>query len=82
VIDLDGDQAEGFHAFLDPGTLDTFVPGEEDLAEILYTSGSTGCPRECRSIITVNSGPSATISSRCPRRRPRTPRSWSRRSIT
>jgi long-chain acyl-CoA synthetase len=45
VIDLDGDPAQGFQAFLDPGPLDTWVPAEEDLAEILYTSGSTGMPK-------------------------------------
>jgi long-chain acyl-CoA synthetase len=45
VIDLDGDQADGFQAFLDPGLLQTFAPKEEDLAEILYTSGSTGLPK-------------------------------------
>jgi long-chain acyl-CoA synthetase len=45
VIDLDGDHAQGFQALLDPGLFDTFVPKEEDLAEILYTSGSTGLPK-------------------------------------
>ncbi|MGD0494375.1 MAG: class I adenylate-forming enzyme family protein [Steroidobacteraceae bacterium] len=45
VIDLDGDHAQGFHAFLDPGRLDTFAPTGDDLAEILYTSGSTGLPK-------------------------------------
>jgi long-chain acyl-CoA synthetase len=45
VIDLDGDHAAGFGAFLDPGLLDTFLPEEQDLAEILYTSGSTGLPK-------------------------------------
>ena len=45
VIDLDGDHAAGFGAFLDPGLLDTFLPEERDLAEILYTSGSTGLPK-------------------------------------
>jgi long-chain acyl-CoA synthetase len=38
--------AEGeFEHFLDPGPLETFVPTDEDLAEILYTSGSTGLPK-------------------------------------
>jgi long-chain acyl-CoA synthetase len=45
VIDLDGDHARGFQALLDPGLLDSFMPTEEDLAEILYTSGSTGLPK-------------------------------------
>ncbi|HEX4243057.1 MAG TPA: class I adenylate-forming enzyme family protein [Steroidobacteraceae bacterium] len=41
------DRADGreFEDFLDPGTLPTFVPGDDDLAEILYTSGSTGLPK-------------------------------------
>jgi long-chain acyl-CoA synthetase len=45
VIDLDGAHPDSFDAFLDPGLLDTFLPEEEDLAEILYTSGSTGLPK-------------------------------------
>jgi long-chain acyl-CoA synthetase len=45
VIDLDGEQAQSFSALLDPGPLDTFMPEESDLAEILYTSGSTGLPK-------------------------------------
>jgi long-chain acyl-CoA synthetase len=45
VIDLDGDHREGFDAFLDPGLLETFLPEKQDLAEILYTSGSTGLPK-------------------------------------
>ena len=36
---------DGFQALLDPGPLETFVPRERDLAEILYTSGSTGLPK-------------------------------------
>jgi long-chain acyl-CoA synthetase len=44
VIDFD-DPVHGFPALLDPGSVDTFLPGEEDLAEILYTSGSTGVPK-------------------------------------
>ena len=35
----------GSQCFLDPGELETFVPAEHDLAEILYTSGSTGLPK-------------------------------------
>ncbi len=45
TIDLDGGGANGFETFLDPGSLDTVVPDEEALAEILYTSGSTGVPK-------------------------------------
>jgi long-chain acyl-CoA synthetase len=45
TIDLDGDGANSFGAFLDPGPLHTFMPQETDLAEILYTSGSTGLPK-------------------------------------
>jgi long-chain acyl-CoA synthetase len=45
VIDFDGKGDDGFNAFLDIGTADTFSPGEQDLAEILYTSGSTGMPK-------------------------------------
>jgi long-chain acyl-CoA synthetase len=44
VIDFD-DRAHGFRALLDPGSIETFLPREEDLAEILYTSGSTGVPK-------------------------------------
>jgi acyl-CoA synthetase (AMP-forming)/AMP-acid ligase II len=45
AVDFDGGGADGFAAFLDAGPGDTFVPGEQDLAEILYTSGSTGIPK-------------------------------------
>lgn len=50
VIEFDAAGAAGFDAFLDPGLLDTWVPpaggeGHTDLAEILYTSGSTGLPK-------------------------------------
>jgi long-chain acyl-CoA synthetase len=44
AIDFD-DRAHGFPALLDPGPMDTFLPEQEDLAEILYTSGSTGMPK-------------------------------------
>jgi long-chain acyl-CoA synthetase len=44
VIDFD-DGTHGFPSLLDPGSVDTFLPGEQDLAEILYTSGSTGVPK-------------------------------------
>jgi long-chain acyl-CoA synthetase len=45
TIELDGSGANGFDAFLDPGVLEAFVPRPNDLAEILYTSGSTGLPK-------------------------------------
>jgi acyl-CoA synthetase (AMP-forming)/AMP-acid ligase II len=45
VIDFDGDHAQDFQRSLDPGVLDSFAPAQEDLAEILYTSGSTGLPK-------------------------------------
>ena len=44
VLDFD-DRVHGFPALLDPGPLETFLPEQEDLAEILYTSGSTGMPK-------------------------------------
>ena len=45
IIDFDAAGAGGFDAFLDLGTLETFVPDDDALAEILYTSGSTGVPK-------------------------------------
>jgi long-chain acyl-CoA synthetase len=45
VVNFDAPGADGFQAFLDPGALATFEPDEDDLAEILYTSGSTGLPK-------------------------------------
>ena len=45
TIELDGRGANAFGAFLDPGPLDRFVPDGDALAEILYTSGSTGVPK-------------------------------------
>jgi acyl-CoA synthetase (AMP-forming)/AMP-acid ligase II len=36
---------DDFAAFLDPGAFREFTPGDQDLAEILYTSGSTGLPK-------------------------------------
>jgi long-chain acyl-CoA synthetase len=45
IVDLDGNDAQSFNAFLDPGPLQTYLPSPRDLAEILYTSGSTGVPK-------------------------------------
>jgi acyl-CoA synthetase (AMP-forming)/AMP-acid ligase II len=55
VVDFDSAGADGFEAFIDAGDLDTWVPaaaagererdGDGELAEILYTSGSTGLPK-------------------------------------
>ncbi len=59
VVDFDATGAHGFEACIDPGDLETWVPGNRgsdrdhgrdsdahgDLAEILYTSGSTGLPK-------------------------------------
>jgi long-chain acyl-CoA synthetase len=45
VIDFDDPGPNGFQSFLDPGDLEAFAPTEQDLAEILYTSGSTGQPK-------------------------------------
>jgi long-chain acyl-CoA synthetase len=39
------DEEGQFERFLDPGPAEAFVATEEDLAEILYTSGSTGLPK-------------------------------------
>jgi len=45
IVSFDEQGSGGFGEFLDPGPLETYIPGEEDLAEILYTSGSTGLPK-------------------------------------
>jgi long-chain acyl-CoA synthetase len=45
AIGFDRGGADGFDALLDFGELKTFVPDPNALAEILYTSGSTGVPK-------------------------------------
>lgn len=45
IVSFDGDSEDGFEALLDRGPAPVFVPGPHDLAEILYTSGSTGVPK-------------------------------------
>jgi len=45
AISFDSHGGREFADFLDPGPLDTFIPADDDLAEILYTSGSTGVPK-------------------------------------
>lgn len=45
TIDFDSDGDDGFQTFLEPGELSIFRPDSDALAEILYTSGSTGVPK-------------------------------------
>ncbi|HUN75667.1 MAG TPA: class I adenylate-forming enzyme family protein [Steroidobacteraceae bacterium] len=45
TISFDAAGGQAFAQFLDAGPAQTFVPAEGDLAEILYTSGSTGVPK-------------------------------------
>jgi acyl-CoA synthetase (AMP-forming)/AMP-acid ligase II len=45
VVQFDGGGAQGWEAFLDPGTFSSVQPGPEDLAMVLYTSGSSGMPK-------------------------------------
>jgi long-chain acyl-CoA synthetase len=45
VVDFDARGGADFQNFLDVGELETFLPADDDLAEILYTSGSTGLPK-------------------------------------
>lgn len=44
AIPFDGDNTE-FENFLQPGRMEPYNPTEEAVAEILYTSGSTGLPK-------------------------------------
>ena len=44
-IGLDDDGPQGFQAQLDHGSFDTVRPGSDDVAEVLYTSGSSGRPK-------------------------------------
>ena len=45
IVDFDDAGPDGFAAFVNPGPAPTVSPGPDDLAEILYTSGSTGFPK-------------------------------------
>ena len=45
IIDFDDAGADGFAAQVIPGPFDTFEPAPDAVAEILYTSGSSGRPK-------------------------------------
>ena len=45
VINFDDDGPDGFEASVDIGPLESVVPDEQEIAEVLYTSGSTGVPK-------------------------------------
>lgn len=45
AIDFDDAGVDGFQTQLNPGHFDTVRPGPDDVAEILYTSGSSGRPK-------------------------------------
>lgn len=44
-IDIDGHGPDSFSALLQPGSFRSVIPQPGELAEILYTSGSTGMPK-------------------------------------
>ncbi|MBT5049082.1 MAG: acyl--CoA ligase [Rhodospirillaceae bacterium] len=44
-IVLDGQGADGYENFLDPGPFETATPSPDDIAMFLYTSGSSGRPK-------------------------------------
>ena len=45
VTNFDAADDEGFEALLDPGPFETVRPGDDDVAMVLYTSGSSGRPK-------------------------------------
>jgi long-chain acyl-CoA synthetase len=45
LVNFDARGGDGFEELLDPGADPKFEPAADDLAEILYTSGSTGLPK-------------------------------------
>lgn len=45
LVDFSSRERDGFEAFLDRGPYETVVPGENEPAMFLYTSGSSGTPK-------------------------------------
>lgn len=45
ALGFDAQGSAGFDAFLEYGPMPPHVPGQSEIAEILYTSGSTGMPK-------------------------------------
>jgi long-chain acyl-CoA synthetase len=45
AMTFDGEDSEGFEAFLDPGPFEAVTPMPNEPAMFLYTSGSTGTPK-------------------------------------